>query len=259
MTPWQTVTVYRELLSELTQREIKQRYKQSILGYAWVILNPLFQMLVMSFVFSIVMRMPDIGVPYPIYLYAGLLPWTLFSNSLTGAVNSLVNNAGLLTKIYFPREIFVLSTLRAKVVDFLLSAVIFVIFMIYFQVPVSIHILWVIPIFFIQEIFTYALSLLLAAANLFYRDIQYLFNLIILIWMYLTPVIYPIELFPAKYRWIFQINPMAVIINAYRQVILASSMPNLLSLGVALSLSLALLIVAYKVFKKLEGVFADVV
>ena len=259
MTPWQTVTVYRELLSELTQREIKQRYKQSILGYAWVILNPLFQMLVMSFVFSIIMRMPDIGVPYPIYLYAGLLPWTLFSNSLGSAVNSLVNNAGLLTKIYFPREIFVLSTLRAKVVDFLLSTVIFVIFMIYFQIPVSIHILWVIPIFFIQEIFTYALSLLLAAANLFYRDIQYLFNLIILIWMYLTPVIYPTELFPAKYRWIFQINPMAVIINAYRQVILAGGMPNLLSLGVALSLSLALLIVAYKVFKKLEGVFADVV
>ena len=119
MTPWQTVTVYRELLSELTRREIKQRYKQSILGYAWVILNPLFQMLVMSFVFSIIMRMPDIGVPYPIYLYAGLLPWTLFSNSLGSAVNSLVNNAGLLTKIYFPREIFVLSTLRAKVVDFL--------------------------------------------------------------------------------------------------------------------------------------------
>ncbi|NMA29890.1 MAG: ABC transporter permease, partial [Candidatus Pacebacteria bacterium] len=118
---------YRELLSELTMREIKQRYKQSVLGYAWVILYPFFQMLVMAFVFSIIMRIPNLGVPYPIYLYAGLLPWTLFSQSLISACNSLVSNAGLLSKIYFPREIFVLSTILAKTVDFLLSSSIFIV------------------------------------------------------------------------------------------------------------------------------------
>lgn len=252
-------TRYRELLNELTMREIKQRYKQSVLGYAWVILNPFFQMLVMAFVFSIIMRIPNLGVPYPIFLYAGLLPWTLFSNSLISASNSLVGNAGLITKIYFPREIFVISTIMAKMVDFALSLTIFVVFMIYFKIAITWNILWVIPIFAIQQLFTYGLSLFLAAANLFYRDIQYLLGLIILIWMYLTPVIYSTELFPEKYRWIFQLNPMAVIINAYRQVVLAGGMPNLYSLAIALVLSIILLIGGYKFFKKLEGVFADIV
>lgn len=253
------ITKYRELLSELTLREIKQRYKQSVLGYAWVILNPFFQMLVMAFVFSIIMRIPNLGVPYPIYLYAGLLPWTLFSNSLISSSNSLVENAGLLSKIYFPREIFILSTLMAKVVDFALACTIFIIFMIYYQIPVTWNILWVIPIFLIQQLFTYGLSLFLATANLFYRDIQYLLSLVLLVWMYLTPVIYATEFFPAKYQIIFKLNPMAVIINAYREVILAGGMPNLQSLGIALFLSLGLLAVTYKFFKKAEGVFADIV
>ena len=252
-------TRYRELLNELTMREIKQRYKQSVLGYAWVILNPFFQMLVMAFVFSIIMRIPNLGVPYPIFLYAGLLPWTLFSNSLNSAVNALVGNAGLITKIYFPREIFVISTIMAKMVDFALSLTIFVVFMIYFKITITWNILWVIPIFAIQQLFTYGLSLFLAAANLFYRDIQYLLSLILLIWMYLTPVIYATEFFPAKYQWIFKLNPMAVIINAYREVILAQGSPNLQSLGIALGLSVILLSLTYKFFKKAEGVFADIV
>lgn len=252
-------TKYQELLHELTMREIKQRYKQSILGYAWVILNPFFQMLVMAFVFSIIMRIPDLGVPYALYLYAGLLPWTLFSNSLVSASNVLVSNAGLITKIYFPREIFVASTILAKIVDFLLASTVFVAFMFYFKVGVTWNVLWVLPIFAIQMLFTYGLSLFLAAANLFYRDIQYLLGLVIMIWMYLTPVIYSTEIFPAHYRWIFQLNPMAVIINAYRQVILAGGMPNLRSLGIALVLSVVLLLISYKFFKKVEGVFADIV
>lgn len=240
-------------------REIKQRYKQSVLGYAWVILNPLFQMLVMAFVFSKIMRVPNLGVDYSIFLYAGLLPWTLFANSLTSGVNALVGNAGLITKIYFPREVFVASTVLAKIVDFLLATTVFIAFAIYFQTPLTWHILWVIPIFAIQQLFTYGLALFLAAANLFYRDIQYVFNLVILVWMYLTPVIYPTELFPEKYRWIFQINPMAVIINAYRQVLLAGAEPNYLSLGIAAGLSLVVLAGSFKLFKKLEGVFADIV
>jgi len=252
-------TKYHELLSELTLREIKQRYKQSVLGYAWVILNPLFQMLVMAFVFSKIMRIPNLGVPYSIFLYAGLLPWSLFANSLSSGVNALVGNAGLITKIYFPREVFVASTILAKIVDFLLATTVFVAFAIYFQTPLTWHILWVIPIFIIQQLFTYGLALFLAAANLFYRDIQYVFNLVILVWMYLTPVIYPTELFPDKYRWIFQLNPMAVIINAYRQVILAGAEPNYLSLAIAFGVSIIVLLGSFKIFKKLEGVFADIV
>lgn len=252
-------TQYRELLSELTKREIKSRYKQSVLGYAWVILNPFFQMVVMAFVFSKFIRISTLGVPYAIFLYTGLLPWTLFANSLVGSVNSLVANASLITKIYFPREAFIISTILAKMVDFFLASTVFILFLFFFRIPITLNVLWVIPIFMIQQLFTYSLSLMFAAFNLFYRDIQYVITLLLLLWMYLTPVIYPVEVFPERYRFIFQLNPMAVIVNAYRQVILAGGQPNLVSLGIALGLSLGLFAVSFKIFKKLEGVFADVV
>lgn len=250
---------YWELTDELAKREIKQRYKQSVLGYCWVILNPFFQMVVMAFVFSRLVSTTTIGVPYAIFLYCGLLPWTLFSSSLSSSVNALVGNAGLLTKVYFPREIFVISTIMAKLVDFVLASSVFVVMMIWYQLPLYPTVLWVIPILIIQILFMYGLSLIFACANLFYRDIQYLMNLILLLWFYLTPVLYPVETFPPQYRWIFQLNPMAVIINAYRQVILAGGMPNLMSLSLALILSLILMGIGYALFKKLEGVFADVV
>lgn len=250
---------YRELLAELTKREIKQRYKQSILGYAWVILNPLVQMLVMAFVFSHVLRLGDLGVPYPVFLYAGLLPWTLFTGSLTASANALVGNAGLLTKIYFPRVIFVQSAILAKMVDFFLASTVFVAFLVYFHIPITVQVFWFVPIFLIQSLFTYALSLLIAAFNLFYRDIQYLLNLGLIVWMYLTPVIYPTEIFPDKYRWIFQLNPMAVFVNAYRQAILGDGTVNLQSLFIAACLSFFLFLVARLIFRKLEGVFADAV
>ncbi len=250
---------YLELVRELSSREIKARYKQSILGYAWVILNPFFQMIVMAFVFSHIVRFPTVGTPYTLFLYAGLLPWMLFANSVTGATNSLVQSASLLKKVYFPREIFVISVILAKILDFLLASSVFILFMLYYGQSVTWHLFWIIPIFLIQQIFTFGFSLILSAFNLFYRDIQYILTLLLTIWMYLTPVIYPTEIFPMQYRWIFQLNPMAVIINAYRQVILGGGAPNFASLGIALVLSLLLTFVGYRVFRRLEGVFADVV
>jgi len=254
-----TTITYRELLINLTLREIKARYKQSILGYFWVILNPFFQMIVMAFVFSTILRLPLIGVPYPIFLYIGLLPWTLFSNSISSSINSLVDSSSLIKKIYFPREVLPLATTLAKIVDFFLASTILILFMVFFHLEVNIMILWFIPIFLIQLIFTFGLSLILSAVNLFYRDIQYLVNLILLLWFYLTPVIYPVELFPEKYRFIFKLNPIAVLVNAYRQTILGGGMPNLNSLSVALLLSIIVLAIGYTIFKKMEGVFADVV
>ncbi len=254
-----TLNNYWELTQELAMREIKQRYKQSVLGYAWVILNPFFQMLVMSFVFSKFVPSNGIGVPYAVFLFTALLPWTFFSNSLTSAVNALVGNAGLLTKVYFPREIFVISTLIAKLIDFVLAITVFIGLMLWFHISITWTVFWVIPILLIQILFTYGLSLILASANLFYRDIQYLMGLVILMWFYLTPVLYPVETFPDKYRWVFQLNPMAVIVNAYREVILSQGNPNLVSLSIALVLSVVLTLLGYLMFKKLEGTFADVV
>ncbi|OGG26688.1 hypothetical protein A2960_00755 [Candidatus Gottesmanbacteria bacterium RIFCSPLOWO2_01_FULL_39_12b] len=250
---------YKDLLINLTEREIKARYKQSILGYFWVILNPFLQMLVMTFIFSIVMKVPSLGVPYPIFLYVALLPWNFFSNSLSSSMNSLVANSSLITKIYFPREILVYSTVFAKVIDLILAVSILVIFMIIYRIPVSTRILWVPVIFIIQLIFTTGLSLILSTFNLFYRDIQYLVSLMLMLWMYLTPVIYPVEIIPNEYRFILSLNPMAVFVNAYRQVILGGGDPNLNSLIIGVIVSLFVFLAGFSIFKKLEGIFSDVV
>ena len=250
---------YRELLWNLAYREINQRYKQSILGYAWVILNPLFQLIVMSFVFSTILKIPSLGVPFIIFLAVGLLPWNFFISSLSSSTNSLVGNSSLITKIYFPREILVYSTIIAKFVDFLFSCIVLVVFFIFYKTSITPTIIWVPLIFFIQVIFTTGLSLILASFNLFYRDIQYLLNLIIMLWMYLTPIMYPIEVIPEKYRFVFSLNPMSVIINAYRQTILGGGAPNFTSLTIAFFMSVFILFIGFYIFKKSEGQFADYV
>ncbi|MFZ2153311.1 MAG: ABC transporter permease [Microgenomates group bacterium] len=255
-----SIVKWRELLWQMVGREIKARYKQSILGYFWVILNPLAQMLVMSFAFSIIMRIPTNAagnIPYSIFLFVGLLPWTLFSNSLSFSCSSLVNSASLITKIYFPRTILVIATILAKIIDFIFALTILIIYMVIYQIPINFNILWIFPIFIIQQIFTLGLSLFIAAANLLYRDIQYLLNLLLVLWMYLTPVIYPADIVPDKYRFVFQLNPMAVIINAYRQTVLGGGTPNISSLVIALILSVFMLFIGLSYFKSREKIFAD--
>jgi len=254
------VLKWQELLWQMVGREVKTRYKQSVLGYFWVILNPTAQMLVMSFAFSVIMRIPTNAagnVPYSIFLFVALLPWNLFANSLSSACASLVGSSSLITKVYFPRSILVISTIIAKIVDFLFANIVLIIYMIAYRMPVNLNLLWVIPIFFIQQIFTLGLALFFAASNLIYRDIQYLLSLGLLLWMYLTPVIYPADLVPARYKFIFQLNPMAVIINAYRQTILGNGTPNYTSLLIALLLSILVLLLGLFYFKSREKLFAD--
>ncbi len=248
-----------ELIKHLTLREIRVRYKQSFLGFFWVILNPFFQMLIMSFIFSQIIKMKNLGIPYPLFLYAGLLPWVFFVGSLTSAMGVFIEDAQLIKKIYFPREVLILSTLLAKTFDFALSTIIFLLLMFFFHINFTWYMLLFIPIFFIQFLFTYGLALILAAVNLFYRDIQYLINLVLTVLFYVTPVLYAVELFPEKYRWIFKFNPMSVFINAYRQVLFGGKLPNLGSLSIGIIISLVIFVLSYKAFKKMEGVFADVV
>ncbi len=250
---------YYSLIKYLAWREISTRYKQSFLGFFWVVLNPFFQMIIMSFVFSHIIRFQTIGVPYPIFLYAGLLPWIYFTNSLNHATNVLVSDASLIKKIYFPREVLVLSTLFAKTFDFFISAIIFFLLMIFYQIPFTPFIFYFFLIFIIQFVFTFALALFLSWANLFYRDIQYLLNLIITLWFYLTPIIYPVEFFPEKYRFIFKLNPMSVFINAYRQVLLGGDSPKWESLILGIIISGLSFIISYLIFKKVEKDLADIV
>lgn len=248
-----------QLIKHLTLREIKARYKQSFLGIFWVILNPFFQMLILSFVFSNIMKFPNIAVPYPVFLYAGLLPWIFLVNSLTSSMSVLIENASLIKKIYFPREILVISTIFAKTFDFFLSTAVFLILMFWFGIPLTFFSPFFFLIFAIQFLFVLGLGLFLSVMNLLYRDVQYLINLVITVWFYLTPVIYSVEFFPEKYRWIFKLNPMSIYINAYRQVLFGNDWPNLISLGLGILFSLGFFYLSFKFFKKVEGIFADVV
>ncbi len=250
---------YLPLIKKLTLREIKARYKQSFLGFFWIVLNPFFQMLIMSFVFSKIMKFSSFGIPYPLFVYAGLLPWLFMVNSITSAMNVFISDAPLIKKVYFPREILVIATLLAKTFDFLLSLLIFLLMMVFFKVKITFFILFFLPIFLIQFLFVYSLGLILAALNLYYRDIQYIFNLIISLWFYLTPIIYAVEFFPKNYRIIFQLNPMAVFINAYRQVLLGGNFFKWSSIFIALILSIIIYLIAKLIFKKLEKNFADIV
>ncbi|MFA6518467.1 MAG: ABC transporter permease [Candidatus Shapirobacteria bacterium] len=251
---------WRELLFQMVGREVKARYKQSILGYFWVVLNPLAQMLVMSFAFSLILRIPTnaaSNIPYSIFLFVALLPWNLFANSLSSSARSLVDASSLITKIYFPRTILVVAAIVAKIVDFLFALIILIGYMVIYQIPINTNILWVFPIFVIQQIFTIGLSFFFAAANLLYRDIQYLLTLLLTLWMYLTPIIYPADIVPPQYKIFFQLNPLSVIVNAYRQVVLGGSPPNYTSLFIALSLSLLTFTLGLSYFKSREKIFAD--
>ncbi len=250
---------YRELLWNLAYREISQRYKQSVLGYAWVILNPLFQLLVVSFVFSNILRIPSLGVPFIIFLAVALLPWNFFLNSLTSSSNALVSNANLITKIYFPREILVYATIIAKSLDFFFSCIALIVFFVFYKTEIQLTILWIPLVLLIQLLFTVGLSLIVATLNLFYRDIQYLLSLVLTLWMYLTPIMYPADIVPQRYRFFFSLNPMVSIVNAYRSLILGTGSLDIPSLIHTAILSLVVFFIGLHVFKKFEGQFADYV
>lgn len=249
---------YKFLLLQLTLREIKARYKQSFVGYAWVLLNPLAQLLVYSFVFSIVFKFPTGNIPYIVFLYAGLLPWTLLSSSIASATQSLVENSSLLKKVAFPREVIPYATVIAKMVDFGFSAILFLLLMLLNRVPLSWTIVYFIPIFIAQIFLTTGLSLILAAFNLFYRDIQYLTNLMLMLWMYMTPIVYPLSLVPMKYVWLYKLNPMVGIMEGYRSAIFGYPFEWTI-IWWAFGCSAVIFILGFFIFKRSEKHFADVV
>jgi lipopolysaccharide transport system permease protein len=250
-------TSHKYLLIQLIQREIKARYKQSIIGYFWVILNPLAQMMVYTFVFSIIFRFPT-DIPYPLFLLAALLPWTLLQGTISVATNSLVVNDILLKKVAFPREIIPYSVIFSKLIDFSFSSMIFIGMMLWYQVPISLNILYFFPIFIIQMILMTGISLMLSTFNLFYRDIQYLTNLLLMIWMYLTPVVYPLSMVPSEYVWFYKLNPMVGIIEGYRAALFNSQFEPTIIYS-SLLISVVIFVLGFIVFKKSEKVFADIV
>lgn len=251
-------TSFKFLLSQLTQKEIKARYKQSIVGYAWVLLNPLAQLAVYTFVFSVVFRFPTGDIPYPIFLFAALLPWTFFQTSILSATNALVSHAELLKKVSFPRETIPYSIIVSKSVDFFFSTLVFMLLLIFYQVPLSSSSWLFFPIFFLQILLTSGISLILSAANLFYRDIQYLAGLLLLLWFYVTPVVYPLSLVPQEYVWIYKLNPMVGLIEGYRSVLFGYPL-ELTIIYWSGGIALIVFLIGFYWFKRVEKIFADIV
>jgi lipopolysaccharide transport system permease protein len=251
---------YRELLWLVTQREIKVRYKQSVLGALWAILQPLSLMVVMTVFFSWFARMPSDGIPYPLFVYSALLPWIFFSTSLSFAIPSLINNAHIITKIYFPREIVPLASVLAAFLDFLIASCVFAFILAYYRVPPTWNVFFLFPLLLIQITFTTGICLFLSAFTVLYRDVRHMLPLLIQIWMFVTPILYPASVVPARWRVLyFILNPMAVTIDGYRRTVVHGIPPQLSYILLAAIVSFVLLWLGYKYFKHLEREFADIV
>lgn len=249
---------YRDLLYFLTWREISIRYKQTLLGFAWAIVQPLMTMVVFTVFLGRLAKVPSDGIPYPVFSYLGLLPWTYFANAVTRSSTSLVGNANLLSKVYFPRILIPLSGTLSALVDFAIAFVILIGLMAFYHIPVTVSLLWVIPLTVLTAIAATGVGMWLSALNVQYRDVQHAIPFLMQLWMYATPVVYPASVVPAKWRLLFSLNPMTGIIEAYRDAALDKPI-SIASLGVS---TLAIIFVAAVggwQFRRMERRFADIV
>ena len=250
---------YRELLYFLTKREIQVRYKQTVLGGLWAIIQPVFTMIVFTLFFGRLARIPSDGIPYPIFVYAGLLPWTYFANALSSSGNSLVGSANLISKVYFPRIIIPGSTSLAGLLDFFVAMIVLFAMMIYYQFVPGIGILLFPFLIGLTFLCAVGVGLWLSALNVQYRDIRYAIPFIIQLWMFVSPVIYPVSMVPQKYQWALALNPMGGVINAYRASLLGHLPVDWFLLGISTVIILIIFTSGMYYFRRMEKTFADVV
>jgi lipopolysaccharide transport system permease protein len=253
------LTHYKDLLYTLTAHRIKVRYKQSLLGVAWAVIQPVSMMLIFTAVFSLVVRMPSDGVPYALFAYTALLPWNYFAMAITNSAGGLVNHSQLVTKVYFPREILPLTYVLAALFDFLIASSVLVVLMLYYGVSLTANALYALPIILVLTLFAAAIALLLSATQVRFRDIGMAIHLLVQLWMFATPIIYPLSAVPARLRPFYMLNPMVGVIENFRRVLLLGAAPDFVSLGTAALISAALLMVAYAYFKRVEATMADII
>jgi lipopolysaccharide transport system permease protein len=256
---WRTLLCARELLLMWALRDVKVRYKQSAVGIGWALLQPLSLMLMFTLVFSVIVRIPTGEIPYPLFSFTAVLPWTFFATAIGMGVPSLVNNMNLVTKVRMPREILPLATVLASLVDFAIASVVFVGLLIAYRVSLHWTALWTVPLLVIQIILTIGVVLLGSSLNVLYRDIRFIVPLATQLWMYASPIIYPVDLIPESLRILYFLNPMVGILEGYRSAILHGLTPDLRSVGLALIVSTVILVIGYHTFKRLEPTFADLI
>ncbi|MEO6525384.1 MAG: ABC transporter permease [Gemmatimonadaceae bacterium] len=249
---------YRDLLVALSAHRLKVRYKQSVLGIAWAIIQPVALMLIYTLVFSIVSRVKVPGVPYAVFAYAALLPWSFFSTALTNATNGLVSHAQLVTKVYFPREILPISYVVAALVDLLVASLVMVALMFYYHVSLTLQALWILPITLIMTAFVSACALVFSAMQVRVRDIGMAMPLLLQLWMFGSPVVYPLNQVPERFRDYYVLNPMVGVIENFRAALLGTPF-DLRSLSISAIVSALLLPLSYLYFKRIEATVADVI
>lgn len=249
---------YRELLYFLTWRDVKVRYKQAVLGFLWAFIQPFLKMVVFSVVFGGLAKMDSEGFPYPIFLYAGLLPWQFFADAVNRSGQSIVAGANLITKVYFPRLIMPVASVGACLVDFAISFGILIGMMFYYQMSPDVSILMVLPLVIVTILSALGIGIFVSALNTAYRDFRYALPFLVQIWMFLTPVIYPVTIIPENWRWLISLNPMAGIVDAYRSAILGKPF-EWGNLAISLGVAAIMFVIGLAVFRKIERYFADIV
>jgi lipopolysaccharide transport system permease protein len=249
---------YRDLLFTLSAHRLSVRYKQSMLGSLWAVLQPLAMMIVFTAVFSRLARMPSEAAPYALFAYAGLLPWTLFASSVSSGTTSLVTNAMLVTKVSFPREILPATYVVAALADLAIASVVLVGMLVYYAVPVTLHALWVLPIVALLGAFSLACGMLLGAVQVRVRDVGIALTVVLQLWMFGSPVLYPLSAVPRSARWWYVLNPMAGFVDGFRRAVLAQPL-DLDALAIASGITAVLVPLAFVVFKQLDATVADVV
>lgn len=249
---------YRELLGTLVWKDIKVKYKQTIIGVVWAVLRPLVTMIVFSIFFGSLAQLPSEGVPYPIFSYSGLLIWTYFSNALSNASNSLVSNAGLISKVYFPRIIAPLAATLVEAVDYLVAFTILLGLMVYFQIPLTINLLWLPAIFLCTWVLVSGLGMWMAAINVKYRDVRYALPFFIQMLIFVTPVIYPTSI-ADQYQWLLKLNPMTGLVEAHRIAILNHQPLDVQAVIISLLITSVIFISGWYYFKSVEKYFADII
>jgi lipopolysaccharide transport system permease protein len=250
---------YRELVFFMIWRDIKVRYKQTLLGAAWAVIQPVLTMLVFNFVFGTVAKVPTEGIPYPIFSYTALLPWGLFTAALNNASRSLTSNQNMVTKIYFPRLVLPLASVLGGLVDFAIAFLILIVMMVYYKVTPTAAI-WTLPLFLLLTVVTaLGVALWLSAINVQYRDVNYALPFLTQFWLFLTPVAYSAKVISEKWQIVYSLNPMAGVVNGFRWALLGTETGPNLNMAVSIGIALIFLISGLFYFRSMERTFADTI